>query len=111
MFKDIPAHTFSITLPSETTKEIIEWFELMDTRDQLSDELIGLVHNHIMAGEDRKKTFIETNDPNDPLKMRDDQAELQDDFLNRLYNWQDSNNSVFKDDKEQKKEKKKMFSI
>ncbi len=108
---NIPKHIFSISLPSETSKEITEWFEIMESRNQLSDELIGLVHNHIMTGKYQNKIMNEKQIQSDPLKLSDKQAELQDDFLDKLYNWQDSNSAVFKDDKIEKKEKKKMLSI
>lgn len=108
---NIPKHIFSISLPSETSKEITEWFEIMESRNQLSDELIGLVHTHIMTGKYQNKTMNERQGLSDPLKISDEQIELQNDFLDKLYNWQDSNSAVFKDDKIEKKEKKKMLSI
>ncbi len=108
---NIPKHIFSISLPSETSKEITEWFEIMESRKQLSDELIGLVHNHIMTGKYQIKTMNERQGLSAPLKISDEQTELQDEFLDKLYNWQDSNSAVFKEDKIEKKEKKKMLSI
>ncbi|BCJ98429.1 hypothetical protein [Anaerocolumna chitinilytica] len=108
---NIPKHIFSISLPSETSKEITEWFEVMESRNQLSDELIGLVHNHIMTGNYQNKTMNENHVQSDPLKLSDKKVEIQDDFLDKLYNWQDSNSAVFKEDKIEKKEKKKMLSI
>lgn len=108
---NIPKLIFSLNLPSETSKEITEWFEIMESRNQLSDELIGLVHNHIMTGKYQNKTMDEMQGLSDTLKISDEQIELQNDFLDKLYNWQDSNNAVFKEDKIEKKEKKKMLSI
>lgn len=42
MFTNQSGNTYKITLPSPTSKEVVEWFEIMDNSGKLSEALIGV---------------------------------------------------------------------
>lgn len=111
MFTNSSMHTYSITLPTYTSNDIIEWFESLERKNELSNQLIELVYNHIKNGGNGISNIYHCDIKNERLNIQNDLCELEDSFMNNLYNWQDSSDAVFKDDKKDKKEMKKMLTV
>lgn len=104
MFTKKSKYSYQIDLPSYTNKAIIEWFEGLAARNRLSDEIIALVHENIVSAISNNNDQV-----NKPETVTANEKEYQDDFLNNLYNWQDSNNMIHIENTSQKK--KKMLSV
>jgi hypothetical protein len=103
-------HTYSITLPSTTTKDIIDWFGYMEENKKLAERLIELVRLDIKNCYYRSDNAI--YNPGVDIKKREDLiVTSEDDFINSLYNWQDSNHAIFKDEKQVKPKTKGMLSV
>lgn len=111
MFTNTPRHTYTITLPSTTSKDVIEWFEVLENSNQLTETLIELVHSGIKSGKYRNTAIDETTIQGAQPNVENGQAILQNNFMDSLYNWQDSANAIFKEATEEKKEKKRMLSV
>lgn len=111
MFTNTLKHTYSITLPSTTSKDVTEWFEIMENNNQLTEALIELVHNGIVSGKYLNTGMYNMTVQGEPHQPEAGQAALQDNFMDSLYNWKDSASAVFKDGKEEKREKKRMLSV
>lgn len=108
MFPPTQKLAYNITLPNSTSKEVVEWFEIMENRGQLEESLVELVYEKIRQekpvemcrSQVNNQTFVEDKQPQNIV--------VQGDFFDSLYNWQDSNGAIFK---EEKKERKKMLSV
>jgi hypothetical protein len=111
MFTNAPKHTYTITLPATTSKEVVEWFEIMENSNQLSEALVELIHSGIKSGKYQNAASYDTTLPGEQPKAENGQPVIQDNFMDSLYNWQDSTNAIFKEVKEEKKEKKRMLSV
>ena len=103
--------TYTITLPSSTSKAVVEWFEIMENNNELANELIELVYEKIKSRNPLEKPSSVTKGNADEVGTQEGQLMNPDCFFDSLYNWQDSSNEVFKEAKEVKKEKKKMLSV
>ena len=112
MFTSLSKYTFSIMLPSSTTKDVMEWFEIMESNNKLADALVELVHESIKSGRTIKAVgyFVDNQAEVQPSQVRHE-AGYPGSIFENLYNWQDSNNAVFEEEKEGKKEKKRMLSV
>lgn len=110
MFTNKEPHAYNVILPSATSKEVMEWFEVMDNCNQLSEALIEMVHKSIQTSTCRKGSETIMSAPAGQ-HLGENQAVLQDNFMDSLYNWQDSTTAIFKEVTEEKKEKKKMLSV
>jgi len=104
MITNMPKHTYSITLPVNTTKDIFEWFTIMDNNKQLAEKLIELVHSDIMTGDHRNTQKINLVTSSE-LKIDGGEDLHRADFMNSLYNWEESTSAIFNDCKEEKREK------
>lgn len=112
MFTNISEFIFNVTLPSSTARDVLEWFEVMRDNNKLANALVGLVHESINADAKIKTaqhlTCSNIQDQSAPAKHEINQEDL----LENLYNWQDSNSAVFFEDKNViNKEKKKMLCV
>lgn len=111
MFGNLSKYTFNVTLPSSTSNDVIEWFKFMRNNNKLADALVGLVYDSINADARIK------NSPNSTYNNMEKQSvpkpEVnQGDLFENLYNWQDSNSTLFLEDKKVvNKEKKKMLCV
>lgn len=101
MFWGKEEYSYKLILPASTLPEVLEWFKDKDAMNTLSKELIELVLQHINS---RAKQA-----DNDIFEQISDQISISNsidkNLIDSLYNWQDSNNAVFKE------EKKKMLSV
>ncbi|KXG75044.1 hypothetical protein [Thermotalea metallivorans] len=110
---DQSQYIYRIQLPAATSKDVVEWFEMMNANERLSDELIYLVHNSLK----KENLFVKSDLQHEKTEEIQDNSSQslcnQEDFFHNLYNWQDSNNHLFQEDNthEEKKTKKKMLSI
>lgn len=111
MFTNSPKHTYALALPSTTSKEVIEWFEVMKNSNQLTEVLIALVHNSIKSGKHCDADIYDTTIQGEQPKVENGQAVIQNNFIDSLYNCQDSTNAIFKEGIDEKKEKKRMLSV
>ncbi|AOT69156.1 hypothetical protein [Geosporobacter ferrireducens] len=105
MFERFSKYNYTITLPSSTSKEVIEWFERMQDDQRLAEELVMLVYDYIKDNHpitEQHLSFEKNQIPQDNQYI--DEAS----FLDSLYDWQESNLAAFK---EEQKEKKKMLSV
>lgn len=116
-------YSFQIDLPSYTDKKVIEWFESLSNLQRLSEEVIALVFEHINATQDillninyqqegnlkRPETDKIKPETKKSRQESNNSTNQEDDFFNNLYNWQESNNMIHKE--ENKREKKKMLSV
>ena len=107
MFTNLSKHELSITLPSYTSKEVIEWFEIMECTNKLADVLVELVHESIKSGKSIKAIDTHSELQTSQSIYETDQSNL----FENLYNWQDSKNAILKAENEVKKEKKRMLSV
>lgn len=67
-----------------------------------------LVYKDIKSGRPLEQYNGHSYLNNEVSKEQNVQSTVQDNFFESIYNWQDSNNAIFK---EEKKEKKKMLSV
>lgn len=103
----IPQYTFTIDLPANTSKEIIDWFVNINNTKHLSVELIELVYKNLNSDYNNKSIFNNETYDEQINNMQDKQTDLQDIFINNLYNWQESSYAIFRETNNVKKEKKK----
>lgn len=99
---------YNITLPPSTSEEVVEWFEIMENSSKLTDALIELVYISIKSRKSLNVSNHFSSNTSETSQTDSSQLETQSDIFNNLYNWQDSNNAIFK---EEKKEKRKMLSV
>jgi hypothetical protein len=83
----------------------------MENSNILAEAMVELVHNCIQSGKHLKSTPIYAASYENKSASGSGQSVNQDSLFDNLYNWQDSNNAVFKEIKEEKKEKKRMLSV
>lgn len=107
----IPQYTFAIDLPVNTSKEVLDWFVYMNNTKQLSVELIELVNKNLKSGYNNKSIYNSEAYVQQIINMKDKQTDLQENFINNLYNWQEATSAIFKETNTVKKETKKMLSI
>ena len=107
MFKN-SGKAYKFTLPTSTSKEIVEWFEDMENSHLLAEALVELVHDNIKSGGNMKANGnpceIVTAKPQIEHEKGNDSE-----FFETIYNWQESNNEIFSD--KERNQKKKMLSV
>ena len=50
MFTNQSDNTYNIIIPTSTSKEIVEWFAIMDNNNKLVDAMIELINASIKSG-------------------------------------------------------------
>ncbi|MDA8235386.1 MAG: hypothetical protein M0Z31_11390 [Clostridia bacterium] len=102
-------YSYTISLPDFTSQEVIDWFETLAAANRLSDEVIALVYRELKTGGGKQTTRREGRQGVGVTGIQAKTQENHQDFLDNLYNWQESNNVLHKD--ERKREKKQMLSV
>jgi len=111
MISNKATHIYSVSIPSTALKEVIEWFEIMDNSNQLSEALIELVNVGIKSGRYQNTVIFDTTTQGQEPIIETEKVEHQNNFMDGLYDWQNSINSIFNEGKEDKKEKKRMLTV
>lgn len=103
MFSSNKNYIYKLSLPSSTSKDVIEWFENMHSMNKLEEELVAIIHKYISSKQNvYKNNFVsEIEEQNKNIES----VSCTDNFIDNLYNWQESNKAIFRD------EKKKMLSV
>lgn len=113
MFTENLEKNYTIKLPKYISKEILEWFEMLDISNNLSEEIIHLVSLSL-----EEKKLIDSPTHNTCISYANVEEPVlsiinQDDFFNSLYSWQEAINQILYDvqPKDEPKQKKKMLSV
>ncbi len=107
MFCNYLNNQYTVEISSSTPNEVIEWFEIMNNCNILSETLIDLVHREIKMSKNQHSPEVKYETVNN----RSQNTTLETNFISSLYNWQDSTTAIFNENNHIKKEKKKMLSI
>ena len=102
-------YSYTINLPDYTDQEVIDWFETLAAANRLSDEIIALVYRELKAGGGQQTAGRGGQQGVRAARVQPEMPESTQDFLENLYNWQESNNILHKE--ERKREKKQMLSV
>ncbi|MCX7922252.1 MAG: hypothetical protein N3B21_09620 [Clostridia bacterium] len=108
MFINQSNHAYNINLPTSTSREVAEWFEIMDSNGKLAEALVELVYTNLQSGTQLKCCESFADSRKEIQSPQNITSVNQNDFFDSLYSWQDSTSAIFK---EEKKEKKTMLSV
>lgn len=111
MFDEINTHIYNIALPSSAVINVMEWFELMESKGELANALIELVYEKIKAEKPLENSFVSFNSQSKLPQTLTTPTINQRDLFDSLYDWQGSSNATFKEEKVEAKVKKKMLSV
>lgn len=113
MLKDQPKYIYNIALPTSTVNEVIEWFEIMEADGKLANSLVELVYEIIKVRKPLENPIYSFSSPNESTEPQSQISPMinQSDFFDSLYDWQESSSATFKDEQEERKEKKKMLYV
>lgn len=93
---------YTISLPTSTEQEVIEWFEFISNHGDLSSELVKLVRDHIINDKTNISICAE------PAASHTILSNESHDLFDSLYNYDAAAAAIFN---ENQKPKKKMLSV
>lgn len=104
-------NTYTITLPGTTSIDVIDWFEYMEEKNILVEKITELVKSEIKSGYKKEDNTFNKVLTIDMENVNNIKAKSEDNFINNIYNWQESNHAIFKDENQERPKIKGMLSV
>lgn len=110
MFTQKPERSYQITLTDQTDPNVVQWFEELSAGGRLADELTAMVYKVL---KDSGKITPAPNEQPVRAASGHESGFNEGSFFDSLYNWQESNTKIFKDEggPANQIQKKKMLSV